>query len=212
LGGSYSEAKKFAEGLGITAEQAQRSIESLRSLNAVGADSFTKFSTLAAQGKITAEQFAALDKAAKTTKGSQSQLSEGLGMLAFKFNNIVQSLQILKAAAQPVYDAAEAMRQYASAAERAKAASAGIFPPVPTSSTLPPIAIPQFGQPAATPVGDGGVRAFNSQAIENAVKDLQRTIEGRPPAQINAPVTFTAPGDQSDDYFKVLRSIERGNI
>jgi hypothetical protein len=105
LGGSYSEAKKFANGLGLTAEKADHSIQSLRSLNAVGADSYTKFSTLAAQGKITAEQFGALDKAAKTTKGSQSQLSEGLGMLAFKFNNIIQSLQTLRAAAQPVYDA-----------------------------------------------------------------------------------------------------------
>jgi hypothetical protein len=105
LGGSYGEAKRFADGLGLTADQASQAIGSLRQLNAVGADSYTKFATLAAQGKITAEQFSALDRASKTTSASQSQLSEGLGLLAFKFNNIVQSLQTLRAAAQPVYDA-----------------------------------------------------------------------------------------------------------
>jgi hypothetical protein len=105
MGTSYAEAEKFAKGLGMTGEAATQAIGSLRSLNAVGADSFTKFSTLAAQGKITAEQFGALDKAAQANRGSQAQLSEGLGMVAFKFNNIIQALQTLRAVAQPVYDA-----------------------------------------------------------------------------------------------------------
>jgi hypothetical protein len=105
MGTSYSQAERFAKGLGMTAEAANQAIGSLRSLNAVGADSFTKFSTLAAQGKITAEQYQALDKAAQANKGSQAQLSEGLGMVAFKFNNIIQALQTLRAVAQPVYDA-----------------------------------------------------------------------------------------------------------
>jgi hypothetical protein len=105
MGVSYGEAAKFAKGLGLTAEQADLSIASLRSLNGVSADSYTKFATLAAQGKITAEQYQALDKAAQANKGSQGQLSEGLGMVAFKFNNIIQALQTLRATAQPVYDA-----------------------------------------------------------------------------------------------------------
>jgi hypothetical protein len=112
-----------------------------------------------------------------------------------------QTLDITQATARSTYDAAEAMRQYASAAERAKVAATGISPPVPTSTTQPNIAIPQFGQPNLLP--NGAVNAFNSAAIEQAVKDLQASIERRQPKleQIN---NISGVGD--DGVRKLIKS------
>jgi hypothetical protein len=122
-----------------------------------------------------------------------------------------QTLDITQATARSVYDAAEAMRQYASAAERAKVAATGISPPSPTVSQSN-VAVPQFNQPALLP-NDGGIKAFNSQAIENAVKDLQRTIENRPIPPIAPVINFTKPqSNESDAIFATLRSVQRGSI
>jgi hypothetical protein len=104
LGGSYAEAKKFADGLGLTADQAAGAIASLRQLNGVGADSNTKFATVASQLKISAEQFGALDKAAGKQKTSLGSAAAGAAELAFRFNNVVGALQNVIAAARPAYD------------------------------------------------------------------------------------------------------------
>jgi hypothetical protein len=48
-------------------------------------------------------------------------------------------------------------------------------------------------------------------AVVQQLQALQAVIEGRPPAQVNPAVTFGSPTSvQSDEYFKMLRSIERG--
>lgn len=48
-------------------------------------------------------------------------------------------------------------------------------------------------------------------AVVQQLQALQAAIEGRPPAQVNPAVTFGSPTSaQSDEYFKMLRSIERG--
>jgi hypothetical protein len=50
-------------------------------------------------------------------------------------------------------------------------------------------------------------------AVVQQLQSLQAAIEGRPPAQINPAVTFGSPTSaQSDEYFKMLRSIERGAV
>jgi hypothetical protein len=50
-------------------------------------------------------------------------------------------------------------------------------------------------------------------AVVQQLQSLQAAIEGRPPAQVNPSVTFGSPtSTQSDEYFKMLRSIERGAV
>jgi hypothetical protein len=64
-----------------------------------------------------------------------------------------------------------------------------------------------FGSAPLTSPGGG------QGAVVAQLQALQASIEGRPPAQINPSVTFGTPaGSQSDDFFKMLRSIDRGTL
>ncbi|MGA7932479.1 MAG: hypothetical protein WCA35_02765, partial [Kovacikia sp.] len=82
LGITYKEAKRLSEGLGLTAGKATEAVQMLRQLNAVNADSATKYQILSTKVGLTADQFNKLDQAVgnvgKTGKGIDNIL-QGIG-------------------------------------------------------------------------------------------------------------------------------------
>ncbi len=104
MGTSYDAAKKFAEGLKLTPEQAIHAIATLKELNSVNASGEVKFATLTAQMGITAKQFQSLDAIALKATQTNHQWSDTLTVVAFKFNQIHQAIQGLTASLKPAYD------------------------------------------------------------------------------------------------------------
>lgn len=108
MGRNYEAARRFAEGLGLAPEAATRGIRALRELNAVGANSETRFAVLTTQLGVTVRQFQALDRAARSSGQGQAEgtglAGQGLAALAFKYNNVVGAIQNLVATAKPAYD------------------------------------------------------------------------------------------------------------
>jgi hypothetical protein len=105
LGITYSEASKLARELKLTGDQAAAAANSMRNLETIGVDAAAKFQILNSSLGITRQQFAGLDGAIGRTGGSIGVNAAQLAELAFRFNNVVQAVQSLGAAAQPVYDA-----------------------------------------------------------------------------------------------------------
>jgi hypothetical protein len=105
LGITYGEAGKLSKSLGLTGEQAAAAVGSMRNLEKTGADSTAKFQILNSSLGLTREQFAGLEVATGRTGASIGVNGAQVAKLAFRFNNVVQAVQSLGAAAQPVYDA-----------------------------------------------------------------------------------------------------------
>lgn len=82
MGGTYAQAKRLSEGLGLSAEKATAAVNRLKELNAVNADGYTKFATLNKELGITAEQFGKLDQAANSTKQGMAGVAAISGAVA----------------------------------------------------------------------------------------------------------------------------------
>lgn len=108
MGVGYKEAKRFAEGLGLSAENTKKAYLEMRLLNTVGADVATKWSVASESLGLNVKQFDALEKAAQKSIGQASQqtsiFGDGISGLAFRFNSVLTALQTLAAAAGPAYD------------------------------------------------------------------------------------------------------------
>jgi hypothetical protein len=101
-------AQKLAKDLNKTPDQILEIAQSLKAMERAGVSSGQQLLSLAAKFGITAEQAKKLQAATKGGFDGQtrsvSALGGGVAELAFKFNNVVQSIQSLLAAAKPAYD------------------------------------------------------------------------------------------------------------
>lgn len=82
MGGTYAQAKKLSEGLGMSAEKATAAVTRLKELNAVNADAVTKFATLNKELGISAQEFQKLDQAANSTKAGMAGVAAVSGAIA----------------------------------------------------------------------------------------------------------------------------------
>ncbi len=108
FGISGAAAQKLAKDLNKTPDQILEIAQSLKAMERAGASSSQQLLSLAAKFGITAEQAKKLRSATKGGFEGQTQqvsaLGGGVAELAFKFNNVVQSIQSVLAAAKPAYD------------------------------------------------------------------------------------------------------------
>lgn len=114
LGKTYKEAKQLSQEMGLSADQAAKAVSQLKQLKSVGADSATQFQVLSGKLGVTEKQFQALSKQVESTGGKATGLGAkfqqgfaGVGNSVtgtiFLFNQLVQSLGLIAAAAQQAY-------------------------------------------------------------------------------------------------------------
>ena len=113
MGSTFAEAKKLANSLGLTAAQTEQAVAALKQLNAVGADTGTKFAALSQSLGVTADQFAKLDNAAK---GGGSGLLGFATKLQQEMDKAALSTLALKQAADQVGQAAQGINNISGAA------------------------------------------------------------------------------------------------
>jgi hypothetical protein len=108
FGISGNAAKKLSADIGKTPDEILEIAESLKAMKTAGASSAEQVLGLSAKFGLTSEQAIKLQSVlGKTFDGQSSRISQfgdGVGALAFKFNNVVTAIQSLAAAAKPAYD------------------------------------------------------------------------------------------------------------
>jgi hypothetical protein len=107
LGKNIESAEKLARSLKKTPEELQEAISVLQRLKSVGATNDVVLTSMAVKFGLSAEQAKKLQAEVAKIPGQAPQIEAfggGIGALAFKFNNVIQAIQSLAAAAKPVYD------------------------------------------------------------------------------------------------------------
>jgi TP901 family phage tail tape measure protein len=122
LGTNYKSAQQFAQGLGLTGQQATAAIGQLRSLNSVNATTSERFQTLGKELGITQQQFRALDAAAKSGgfKGFINELQQATAQAALSSQAIGQLAGTMTQAGQKVNAVSGAALQAAAGYDKAK--------------------------------------------------------------------------------------------
>jgi hypothetical protein len=111
LGTTYKEAKQVAKELGASGALITQAADALKRLDAAGANATTKLNVLQQRFGLSAKQAekfsATIEQYQKSAAESTEQTSAfggGVAELAFKFNNVIQAIGALVAAAKPAYD------------------------------------------------------------------------------------------------------------
>jgi len=82
LGTSYGAAQRFAQGLGLTAKEANEAVSKLAQLNQVGATTAQKFQVLNQELGITKSQFDQINKSSGQTTDGLTAIAAGAGAIA----------------------------------------------------------------------------------------------------------------------------------
>jgi hypothetical protein len=107
LGKNIAVAENLAKTLRKTPEELQEAIATLQRLKSVGASNDTVLTSMAVKFGLSADQAKRLQAEVAKIPSQAPQVASfggGIGALAFKFNNVIQAMQSLAAAAKPVYD------------------------------------------------------------------------------------------------------------
>jgi hypothetical protein len=101
-------ARRLMTDIGKTPEEILEIAESLKAMRSAGASSAEQILGLSARFGLTADQARRLQASIRGTFDNEntriSQFGDGVGALAFKFNNVITAIQSLAAAAKPAYD------------------------------------------------------------------------------------------------------------
>lgn len=106
LGITYSEAEKLNKSLGLSSDKIKQAFDQISQFDKVKLSKDEQFKALQSSLGITKEQFKQINEEFnKFGEGDRpAKVAEGLGEIAFKFNNVVQAVQTLASAAKPAYD------------------------------------------------------------------------------------------------------------